>query len=218
MMEDFNGEVEIPVNGVLLPGDLFIPRGAEAIVIFTHGSGSSRFSERNRYVAYRLQAKGYATLLFDLLTEEENHEYFYRFQIELLSKRLIKVTEWIAAEILTSNMAIGYFGASTGAAAALIAAAELPDKVLAVVSRGGRPDLAPGALNKVQAAVLLIVGGKDDVVRELNEKAFDEIESTSQLTIVHGASHLFEEPGKLEEVTDYALGWFGKYLKIEVPL
>ncbi|MDB4924446.1 MAG: putative phosphoribosyl transferase [Mucilaginibacter sp.] len=218
MMEDFNGEVEIPVNGILLYGNLFIPHGAEAIVVFVHGSGSGRFSERNRYVARRLQEKGYATLLFDLLTEEESHEYFYRFQIELLSGRLIKVTEWIAAEILTSNMAIGYFGASTGAAAALIAAAELPDKVLAVVSRGGRPDLAPGALNKVQAAVLLIVGGKDEVVREQNEKAFDEIESISELTIVHGASHLFEEPGKLEEVTDYALGWFGKYLKTEVPL
>jgi putative phosphoribosyl transferase len=217
-MEDFNGEVEIPVSGILLYGDLFIPPGADAIVIFAHGSGSSRFSERNRYVARRLQEKGYATLLFDLLTEEENHEYFYRFQIELLSKRLIKVTEWIAGEILTTNMAIGYFGANTGAAAALIAAAELPDKVLAVVSRGGRPDLAPGALNKVQAAVQLLVGGKDPVVLDLNQKAFDEIESPSELTIIHGASHLFEESGKLEEVTDYALGWFGKYLKTEVPL
>jgi putative phosphoribosyl transferase len=218
-MEDFNGEVEIPVNGILLAGDLFIPPGAAAIVIFAHGSGSSRFSERNRYVARRLQEKGYATLLFDLLTGEENQEYFYRFQIELLSKRLIRVTEWVAGEILlTSNMAIGYFGASTGAAAALIAAAELPDKVLAVVSRGGRPDLAPAALNKVQAAVQLLVGGEDPVVLDLNQKAFDEIESPSELTIIHGASHLFEEPGKLEEVTDYALGWFGKYLKTEVPL
>ncbi|MFA6085526.1 dienelactone hydrolase family protein [Mucilaginibacter sp.] len=215
---EFNEEIELPVNGVLLPGDLAIPKNSTAIVVFAHGSGSSRLSPRNQYIAEKLRKKGYATLLFDLLTAQESHEYFNRFQINLLAKRLIKVTEWVTAEILTANMAIGYFGASTGAAAALIAAAELPDKVLAVVSRGGRPDLAPNALNKVQAAVLLIVGGLDDVVRELNEKAFDEIESISELAIVHDASHLFEEPGKLEEVTDYALGWFGKYLKSEVPL
>jgi putative phosphoribosyl transferase len=215
---EFNEAVEIPVDSILLPGSLAIPKNATAIIVFAHGSGSSRLSPRNQYVAERLQEKGYATLLFDLLTAEESHEYFNRFQIELLAKRLIKVTEWVAAEILTTNMAIGYFGASTGAAAALIAAAELPDKVLAVVSRGGRPDLAPAALNKVQAAVLLIVGGLDEVVCNLNEKAFDEIESVSELTIIHDATHLFEEPGKLEEVTDYALGWFGKYLKTEVPL
>jgi dienelactone hydrolase len=215
---EFNDEVEIPVNQIVLYGNLAVPKGAETIVIFAHGSGSSRFSTRNQFVAQRLQDKGYATLLFDLLTAKENKEYFNRFQIDLLAKRLIKVTEWITSEIITANMAIGYFGASTGAAAALIAASELPDKVLAVVSRGGRPDLADRALNKVQAPVLLIVGGNDDQVIELNQQAYQKLEAIKELVIIEEATHLFEEPGKLEEVTDAALGWFGKYLKTEVPL
>jgi putative phosphoribosyl transferase len=215
---EFNETIELPANGIILSADLAIPKNSTAIVVFAYCSASSRFSSRNQYVAERFREKGYATLLFGLLTAEESHKYFNRFQIDLLAKRLVKITRWVDAEILTSNMAIGYFSAGTSAAAALIAAAELPDKVLAMISKGGRPDLAPDALNKVQAAVLLIVGGKDEVVREQNEKAFEEIESVSELTIVHDATHLFEEPGKLEEVTDYALGWFGKYLKTEVPL
>lgn len=214
----FNNEVELPVGQITLYGNLAIPADAEASVIFAHGSGSSRFSTRNQFVAQRLQEKGYATLLFDLLTAEEHQEYFNRFQIDLLAKRLIKVTEWIAAEILTANMAIGYFGASTGAAAALIAASELPDKVLAVVSRGGRPDLAAAALNKVQAPVLLIVGGNDEQVIELNQVAYAKLETIKETVIIEGATHLFGEPGKLEEVTDAALGWFGKYLKTQVVL
>jgi putative phosphoribosyl transferase len=214
----FNEEVELPAGRIFLTGDLAIPRQAQAIVIFAHGSGSSRYSPRNQFVARKLQERHYATLLFDLLTVEENKTYFNRFQIELLAKRLIDVTKWVSSEILTANMAIGYFGASTGAAAAMIAASELPDKVLAVVSRGGRPDMAEDALNKVQAPVLLIVGGNDDVVIELNEKAYEKLETPKELAIVKGATHLFEEEGKLEEVTDYALGWFGKYLKTEVPL
>lgn len=214
---EFNDEVEIPVDQVMLYGNLAIPKGAEAIVVFAHGSGSSRFSTRNQFVAQRLQEKGYATLLFDLLTAEEHKEHFNPFQIDMIAKRLVKVTEWVVAELMTAIMAIGYFGASTGAAAALIAASELPDKVLAVVSRGGRPDLAAQALNKVQAPVLLIVGSNDEQVIELNRAAYQKLE-TRELIIIEEATHLFEEPGKLEEVTDAALGWFGKYLRTEVPL
>lgn len=192
----FNEEVELPAGAITLTGNLVVPQGAEAIVVFAHGSGSSRHSPRNRYVARQLQEKHYATLLFDLLTVEENHEYFNRFEIDLLAKRLIEVTKWLSTEMLTANMAIGYFGASTGAAAALIAAAELPDKVQAVVSRGGRPDMASDALNKVQAPVLLIVGGDDGVVIELNEKAYEKLEAPKELAIVDEATHLFEEEGK----------------------
>lgn len=216
----FDDDVEVPVSkGMLLPGRLTIPENAEAIVIFAHGSGSSRFSPRNQYVAQKLQEKHYATLLFDLLTLEENKEYFYRFQVDFLAKRLVQATQWIANEILTSNMAIGYFGASTGAAAALTAASEMPDKIDAVVSRGGRPDLASAAaLHRVQSAVMLIVGGNDEVVIDLNRKAYEQLDMPKELIIIPEATHLFEEPGKLEEVTDCAIGWFGKYLKTEVPL
>jgi putative phosphoribosyl transferase len=214
----FNEEIDLPAGPVTLRGDLAIPLEAEAIVVFAHGSGSSRHSPRNQHVARKLQEKHYATLLFDLLTVEENRVYLNRFQVDLLAKRLIEVTKWLNSEILTANMAIGYFGASTGAAAALIAASELPDKVLAVVSRGGRPDMAEDALHQIQASVLLIVGGDDETVIRLNEKAYEKIKAPKEMAIVKGASHLFEEQGKLEEVTDYALGWFGKYLKTEVPL
>ncbi|HEY9001373.1 MAG TPA: dienelactone hydrolase family protein [Mucilaginibacter sp.] len=214
----YNDEVRLPVDDVVLYGQLAIPDGAEALVIFAHGTGSSRFSPRNQYVAERLQQRGYATLLFDLLTNAENQIYFNSFEIDLLASRLISVTNWATAGMITSGMIIGYFGASTGAAAALIAAAELPDKVLAVVSRGGRPDLTGDALEKVHAAVLLLVGGLDTAVIDLNRQAMDQIDAPSELTIVPEATHLFEEPGKLDEVADYALEWFSKYLKTEVPL
>ncbi len=209
--------VLIDVKSAVLPGDLARPSGAGSLVIFAHGSGSSRFSTRNKFVAQQLQKAGVATLLFDLLTEEEDMTYENRFDIPLLTERLISVTQWVredkqARELGAADLPIGYFGASTGAAAALGAAASLGEKVGAVVSRGGRPDLAMDALAKVQAPTLLIVGGRDEVVIELNQKAYDLIKAEKELSIVPGATHLFEEPGALEEVARLACEWFTKYL------
>jgi len=193
-----------------------LPKGAEGIVLFAHGSGSSRFSPRNRYVAEVLQKAGLATLLMDLLTKEEEavdvQTGYYRFDVELLSNRLVGATEWLKKNAETRNLFIGYFGASTGAAAALIAAARKPDYVRAVVSRGGRPDLARQYLLSVEAPTLLIVGGDDLPVIEMNREAMKHLRATKKLEIVSGASHLFEEPGALEQVARLAAEWFMKYL------
>jgi dienelactone hydrolase len=201
---------------VTLEGDLVIPQSAAGIVLFAHGSGSSRHSSRNRFVAQRLQKAGLATLLFDLLTlQEEEVDVLtrqHRFDIDLLTRRLAGATNWLCQQPQASQLAIGYFGASTGAAAALRAAAELPDKVSAVVSRGGRPDLAMTELPRVQAPTLLIVGGFDTQVIELNRQAQAQLNIENSLDIVPGATHLFEEPGTLEQVADLAINWFVGHL------
>jgi putative phosphoribosyl transferase len=202
--------------GVPLEGDLSIPVGAKGVVLFAHGSGSSRFSGRNRSVARALNTAGLATLLFDLLTAEE-HEVDrqtgeYRFDIDLLGRRLVEAVDWMREQAATEAFTIGLFGASTGAAAALIAAAERPDAVGAVVSRGGRPDLAEAVLARVRAPTLLLVGGGDPQVLELNELAVRRLQCPHQLTVIPGATHLFEEPGKLEAVAVAARDWFLRYL------
>lgn len=204
--------VHIAEDGVTMEGALEIPEGASGIVLFAHGSGSSRHSPRNNYVAGVLREHGLGTLLLDLLTPEEDMIYEMRFNIDLLSKRLLAATHWVLEQEETKNLAIGYFGASTGAAAAIQTASEMGDRIDAVVSRGGRPDLAWEHLGSIRAPALLIVGGDDDVVIELNEKAFDEIKAVKQMEIVPGATHLFEEPGKLEAVAELASRWFVKYL------
>jgi dienelactone hydrolase len=196
--------------------DLTIPTGATGIVLFAHGSGSSRLSPRNRYVAQVLQSVGLATLLIDLLTPEEERldhaTACLRFDIGLLAERLLDATDWLESDAATRNLRVGYFGASTGAGAALVAAASRIDRIRAVVSRGGRPDLAGDALARVQAPVLLIVGGNDDVVIELNQSALQQLPGEAKLEIVPGASHLFEEPGTLEQVADLAANWFKSHL------
>jgi dienelactone hydrolase len=208
--------VQIPFGKAMLAGDLIIPSGARGIVIFAHGSGSSRHSSRNRYVAAELQAGGLATLLMDLLTATEEEAdavtAHLRFDIGLLAERLVAATDWIAARADTSTLTIGYFGASTGAAAALVAAAARPDAVTAVVSRGGRPDLAGDALPYVQSPTLLIVGGNDLQVIDLNQEAMTRLRCEKQLQIIPGATHLFEEAGALEEVAHLARDWFAHHL------
>ncbi|PAV13413.1 hydrolase [Methanosarcina spelaei] len=213
-----SNEVKIPINSITLEGNLTIPEGAKGIVVFAHGSGSSRFSSRNRYVAQELQKEGLGTLLFDLLTAEEERidmiTAHLRFDIDLLANRLVSVTNWLLfSNPETKNLNIGYFGASTGAAAALIAAKEHTNDIKAVVSRGGRPDLAEKALPNVKAPTLLIVGGEDYQVIEMNEWALDRLKvEQKELKIVPGATHLFEEPGTLEQVANLAGEWFKKYL------
>jgi len=205
-------EVRIPAGRVTLDGNLTTIDGATAIVLFVHGSGSSRHSPRNQFVARTLNNAGLATLLFDLLTPEEDaidaRTAELRFNIELLGERLVHATKWAKQQEQTRNLRIGYFGSSTGGAAALVAAADLPQDAGAVVSRGGRPDLAGEALPKVQAPTLLIVGGRDDIVIELNEQARDQMRCEVKLEIVPGATHLFEEPGALERVAELASDWF----------
>jgi putative phosphoribosyl transferase len=212
-------EVAIPAGEATLAGDLTIPAGAKAVVLFAHGSGSSRRSPRNAWVAAHLQRAGIATLLFDLLTiaEEERDLYTrqHRFDISLLARRLVAATQWTDAQPELRTLAAGYFGASTGSAAALIAAADRTDRIGAVVSRGGRPDLAETALPAVCAATLLIVGGNDDVVLELNERASARMTCERRLAIVRGATHLFEEPGALEQVATLAAEWFVEYLIVQ---
>lgn len=206
-------EIDIPADGVTLKGDLHIPTDSKGLVVFSHGSGSSRLSPRNRFVAGTLESNGFATLLFDLLTEEEDMDYNQRFDIDLLTKRLIAVTNWLRQQSDYSEFDIGFFGSSTGAASALKAAASLGnDIVKAVVSRGGRPDLAMDVLSNVESPTLLLVGGLDTQVIELNKKAYDRLECEKELTIIPGASHLFEEEGKLEQVTRHANQWFLKHL------
>jgi alpha-beta hydrolase superfamily lysophospholipase len=204
--------VEINLKDVKLPGTLGIPPGARGVVLFSHGSGSSRLSPRNTFVADVLRDGGIGTLLFDLLTPAEDRVYETRFDIDLLTARLLQVTRWLREQSAANGLHIGYFGASTGSASALRAAAELGPVVRAVVSRGGRPDLAMEALSRVQAATLLIVGGSDPVVLELNEQAFARITAPKRLEVIPGATHLFEEPGTLEEVARLAADWFRQYL------
>lgn len=204
--------VHIPVGIVMLEGALEIPEGAKGVVLFAHGSGSSRHSPRNNYVARVLRDNGLGTLLLDLLTPEEDLDYDMRFNIDLLAKRLLAATKWLMEEDEAKKLNVGYFGASTGAAAAIETAAAMGEKVSAVVSRGGRPDLAWPYLDSIKAPTLLIVGGYDDVVIGLNEKAFREINAVKKMEIVPGATHLFEEPGTLEAVARLASEWFVKYL------
>ncbi|OGW51455.1 MAG: hydrolase [Nitrospirae bacterium RBG_13_43_8] len=204
--------VHIPVESVVLEGVLDVPQGAQALVIFAHGSGSSRHSRRNRYVAKVLLEVNLATLLFDLLTKEEDLIYGNRFDIPLLAKRLSSVTRWVKKQPQARNLKIGYFGASTGAAAALVAAAEPTSEVDAIVSRGGRPDLAEKYLHLVAAPTLFIVGGDDYIVSQLNQQAYNFLKVKKELQIIPGASHLFEEPGALEQVAHLAAEWFNKHL------
>ena len=213
--------VSIPIRGIYLSGDLVVPPLAEGVVLFAHGSGSSRFSPRNRAVATELNAAGFATLLLDLLTPSEERRDAVsaglRFDVHLLARRLTAATDWLASRSETADLGIGYFGASTGAAAALIAAAHRQDIVRAIVSRGGRPDLAGPVLEKVVAPTLLIVGGDDASVVEFNREASHRLRGVKELRIIPRASHLFEEPGALEEVTRLARGWYRRYLTAAVP-
>ena len=208
--------VVIPVVRGTMEGNLVIPSGAKGIVLFAHGSGSGRFSPRNQYVAKVLNEAGIGTLLIDLLTKEEEEIDVatgeFRFDIGLLSQRLEVATEWLKQNPATKSLAIGYYGASTGAAAALIAATKFPKDVKTVVSRGGRPDLAMQHLQKVKVPSLFIVGEKDTVVIDLNKKAMEQVPAEKKLEIVPGATHLFEEPGKLEEVAKLSADWFLAHL------
>jgi putative phosphoribosyl transferase len=205
-------EVTIPAGGRTIRGTLGLPAGASAVVVFAHGSGSGRFSPRNQYVARVLQGAGLATLLVDLLEDDEAGDRSKVFDIPLLAHRLQAAADWVTGRPETEKLRLGYFGASTGAGAALWAAAASPASVGAVVSRGGRPDLARDVLPRVTAPTLLIVGGDDEVVLELNREAFELLDCSRQLDVVPGASHLFAEPGTLEEVARLAEEWFVLYL------
>jgi dienelactone hydrolase len=208
--------IEVPVGDVRLAGGLAVPPGAHGVVVFAHGSGSSRFSPRNRAVAGVLVEAGLATLLVDLLTPEEEAEDVrtarLRFDIGLLGERVVRTVDWLASDPAAGELPVGTFGASTGAAAALMAAAERPERVGAVVSRGGRPDLAGEALRRVTAPTLLVVGGRDLEVLMLNRHAQEALAGESRLEVVPGASHLFEEPGTLEQVAALAREWFLRHL------
>jgi pimeloyl-ACP methyl ester carboxylesterase len=204
--------IRIPIDSIELKGDLIIPDKAQSIIVFAHGSGSSRLSPRNNYVAGVLNQAGFATLLFDLLSEEEDKDYENRFDIELLIERLGIVNNWLREQEETKGLQVGYFGASTGAAAALGVVAEFNIKEGAIVSRGGRPDLAGSLLANVEIPCLFIVGGDDRDVIELNRQSMDKMNCTKKLEIIPGATHLFEEEGALEDVADLAVSWFKKYL------
>lgn len=204
--------VRIKLDAVTLEGVLGLPEGAKGVVLFAHGSGSSRLSPRNTYVATVLQQAGIGTLLFDLLTREEDRDYERRFDIDLLAKRLVEATYWLSSRPELQGKGIGYFGASTGAAAALQGAARLGKTIKAVVSRGGRPDLALPFLEAVLAPTLLIVGGLDSQVLDLNRQAFARLPAEKELEVIDGATHLFEEPGALEQVADLAQKWFSRHL------
>ena len=210
--------VQVTVGPLTLDGSLCVPEKSQAIVLFAHGSGSSRLSPRNQFVARQLREAGLGTLLFDLLTKAEEETDMdtaqHRFNIRLLSDRLAGATDWLIDFAGPEKYNIGYFGASTGAAAAIIAAAEKPDTVGAIVSRGGRPDLAEDALSEVKAPTLLIVGGNDAPVISMNQEALNRLKVEKKLEIIHGATHLFEEPGALEKVASLAIDWFKKYLNV----
>jgi pimeloyl-ACP methyl ester carboxylesterase len=208
----FRALVKIPVNGIVLEGALTIPQFAKGVVLFAHGSGSSRHSPRNNFVAQTLQDTGIGTLLMDLLTKAEDMIYENRFDIDLLTWRLERATQWLMEQREARSLDVGYFGASTGAAAALNAAATFGASIGAVVSRGGRPDMAMSALDRVESPTLLIVGGCDDVVIELNRQAYEKLKVEKHLAIVEGATHLFEEPGTLQEVARLAAAWFKRHL------
>jgi putative phosphoribosyl transferase len=215
---DTDNALTIPVETINLQGILHVPTNAIGLVLFAHGSGSGRLSTRNQFVATVLQKAKLATLLFDLLTAEEevqdNITSVYRFDILFLAQRLVAATDWAMSQAITQKLPIGYFGASTGGAAALVAAAEEADTIKAVVSRGGRPDMAMDALPYVKAPTLLIVGGDDYVVIEMNQTAFDKLRMIRRLEIIPGATHLFEEPGALQGVARLAADWFTEYLTV----
>ena len=204
--------VHVPANGIKLESALIIPADAEGVVLFAHGSGSSRHSPRNNFVAQVLHRSGMGTLLMDLLTTEEDSVYENRFDIDLLTWRLERATQWLMEQPESKTLDIGYFGASTGAAAALQAAATFGTLIGAVVSRGGRPDLAMPVLERVESPTLLIVGGLDDIVIDLNRKAYAKLKTEKHLAIVPGATHLFEEPGTLQEAARLAAEWFERFL------
>jgi putative phosphoribosyl transferase len=205
----------IPLDAAQLRGELAWPEHPGGIVLFAHGSGSGRLSPRNRFVAQQVREAGLATLLFDLLTDAEAADRRNVFDIQLLARRLVGATEWAAAQPELAGLSVGYFGASTGAAAALVAAAAAPVPIGAVVSRGGRPDLAGNALLKVSAPTLLLVGSRDPVVPDLNRAALSLLREPKRLVVIPGAGHLFEEPGALEAVAEGAAGWFVHYLELE---
>jgi dipeptidyl aminopeptidase/acylaminoacyl peptidase len=211
-----HGLVYVPAGRVTLEGNLLLPDGAHGVVMFAHGSGSSRFSSRNRHVADVLRAAGVGTLLIDLLTRDEEdadrRTGHLRFDIGMLADRLAGASEWLGKQSETRSLKLGLFGASTGGGAALVAAARKPERIAAVVSRGGRPDLAGPALPAVQAPTLLIVGGDDEPVIEMNREAYEQMVCERRMVIVPGASHLFEEPGTLEEVARLAAEWFTRHL------
>jgi putative phosphoribosyl transferase len=213
---DLESSVRIPVAGVVLDGDLVVPGGAAGVVLFAHGSGSSRHSPRNRMVAGRLQAAGYGTLLMDLLTAEEDQvdsrTRQFRFDIERLASRLTGAIRWLSDRAETGTLRVALFGASTGAAAALRAAAELPDHVQLVISRGGRPDLAGEALDHIRTPTMLIVGGRDPQVLDLNKAAAARLKVPVELVVVPGATHLFEEPGALDRVVELALDALNRHM------
>ncbi|KAF3884212.1 MULTISPECIES: dienelactone hydrolase family protein [Nostocales] len=208
--------IQVPSGVINLDGDLRIPENARGVVLFAHGSGSSRHSSRNRYVAEELNKAGFATLLIDLLTQEEeeidNQTGQLRFNINLLAERVIDATQWLAQNLEIYKTKIAYFGASTGAAAALVAAAKHPNGICAIVSRGGRPDLAAASLSNVQAPTLLIVGEKDTPVIRMNQEVLEQLQVEKKLAIVSEATHLFEEPGTLEAVARLSSEWFEQYL------
>lgn len=210
-------EVEIPVGPVSLPGRLTLPAGARGVVVFAHGSGSSRLSRRNQFVAEVLQRHGVGTLLLDLLTEPEAGSRANVFDIPLLAGRVAGAVAWLGEAAGTRGLGLGLFGASTGAAAALVAAARAPERIQACVSRGGRPDLAGDSLPEVRAPTLLIVGGHDEAVIELNREAIRQLTCPCELVIVPGATHLFEEAGTLEEVARLAADWFARHLAPRAP-
>ena len=215
-------EISVVANSLKLKGNLVVPNQAQGVVLFTHGSGSSRFSLRNRHVAQTLQHSGLATLLIDLLTTGEEkidrQTKQFRFNIGLLAERLVDTTQWLLQNPTTKHLKIGYFGANTGSAAALLAAADYPEAVSAIVSRGGRPDLVGSALTRVKAPTLLIVGGNDLLTMEMNQKAFSHLWSKKEIVIIPEATHLFEEPGALDEVARLASQWFRRYLALSNKL
>lgn len=205
-------EIWIELSELSLPGNLVVPKNASGLVIFSHGSGSSRFSTRNNFVASVLNNHNLGTLLFDLLTEKEDLIYENRFNIELLTQRLIQVTLQLKKHTDLSGLNFGFFGSSTGAASALQAAAQLPDEIKAVVSRGGRVDMARESLRKVKAATLFIVGERDEVVLQLNQTAYSQLQGVKEMKIIPGATHLFEETGALDKVADLSAEWFKNHL------
>jgi putative phosphoribosyl transferase len=213
-----DGQVRIPIDGLELEGELSVPTAARGVVVFAHGSGSSRHSPRNRFVAKVLNHAGLATLLLDLLTLEEAHDRGNVFDIDLLTQRLVAAVDWVSESPRTVGLPVGLFGASTGAAGALCAAAAMPGRVEAVVSRGGRPDLAGDALGQVRAPTLLIVGRRDEAVLDLNEQARARMRCEQRLVVVPGATHLFDEPGTLEVAADLASTWFLRHLAGEAEL
>lgn len=206
-------ELKIKFDHITLTGELSLPENATGLIIFSHGSGSSRFSPRNNFVAQYLNKKGLATFLFDLLTREEDQDPLLRFDVGLLANRLVEVTRFLMKSPLTKDLSLAYFGASTGAASALIAASVLQNKIKVIVSRGGRPDLAMDFIKKVKAPTLLMIGGLDHQVIALNEQAYQNLPGSKCMRVIQGASHLFEEPGALEKVAHYSAEWFVQHFR-----